>query len=81
MNLEKRIYEHKNKLIDGFTKKYNCRDLLFFEVSDQIAAAIDREKEIKGWKRVKKDALILTQNPKFKDLSADWFERSFANSG
>ncbi len=72
-NLERRIYEHKNKLIDGFTKKYNCTDLVFFEETDQIAFALDREKEIKGWKRVRKDELIQVDNSTLKDLSADWY--------
>lgn len=59
--------------MDGFTKKDNCTDLLFFEVSDQIAFAIDREKEIKGWKRVRNDDPIKVENPLLKDLAIDWF--------
>lgn len=71
-DLEKRIYQHKNKLIEGFTKKYNCSSLLYFEETSDVYSAIAREKEIKGWKRVKKDELIKQNNAQLKDLSSDW---------
>jgi putative endonuclease len=71
-NLERRIYEHKNKIADGFTKKYNCTKLVYFEHSNSIEGAILREKEIKGWLRSKKNNLIETINTDWKDLSLDW---------
>jgi len=71
-SLERRIHEHKNKLIDGFTKKYNLNKLVYFETTPNIEAAILREKEIKGWRREKKNILINSQNPEWLDL-ADGF--------
>ncbi len=68
-NLERRISEHKSGLIDGFTKKYNLKKLVYFEQTGSVDAAIVREKEIKKWRRSKKDALVKTVNPDFKDLS------------
>ena len=70
-NLEKRAYEHKNKLVEGFTKKYNITKLVFFEETNDVNAAIVREKEIKGWLRKKKIALIESTNPTWKDLSEE----------
>lgn len=70
-NLQRRIYEHKNKLVDGFTKKYNVNKLVYFDSTDDVQAAIKREKEIKGWKRCKKNELITESNPLWKDLSFD----------
>ena len=67
-DLTKRIYEHKNKLIDGFTKKYNTNKLVYFEVFDDMIEAITREKQIKGWLRSKKVALIENSNSGWKDL-------------
>ena len=71
-NLERRVYEHKNKLTDGFTKKYNINKLVFFEMTNDIKSAIAREKQIKGWLRIKKIQLIETANPEWKDLSDEW---------
>ena len=71
-NLERRIYEHKNKLIDGFTKKYNLKKLVYFEMSTDIRSAICREKQLKGWLRSKKIALIEENNPDWDDLSLLW---------
>ncbi len=71
-NLERRIYEHKNKVLDGFTKKYNVDKLVYFEQTSDIRAAIEREKQIKGWLREKKNALVETVNPEWKDLSLEW---------
>ena len=68
-NLERRVYEHKNKIADGFTKKYNCTKLVYFEHGNNIEGAIVREKEIKGWVRSKKDELIKALNPELQDLS------------
>ena len=70
-NLYKRIYQHKNKLIDGFTKKYNVNKLVYFELTENVVAAITREKQLKNWVRKKKNNLIKTINPEWKDLGAD----------
>ena len=67
-DLTKRIYEHKEKLVDGFTKKYNVTKLVYYEIFDEIMDAITREKQIKGWVRKKKTALIESENPEWKDL-------------
>ena len=72
-SLQKRIWEHKNKLIPGFTKKYNCDRLVHFERYDRIEQAIAREKQIKGWIRAKKNALVETSNPEWRDLAEDWY--------
>ena len=71
-NLERRMYEHKHKLTPGFTKKYNLTILVFFEETSDILAALAREKEIKGWTREKKLALIVANNPTWRDLSVDF---------
>jgi putative endonuclease len=68
-NLERRIYEHKHHLVKGFTNKYNIDKLVYFEETSDINAAISREKQIKGWLRKKKIALIESMNPGWKDLS------------
>ena len=71
-NLMRRVYEHKNKLVPGFTSKYNIQFLVYYEAGNDINAAIAREKQIKGWLRSKKIALIDSMNPKWKDLSEEW---------
>src|SRR5437870_4114677 len=71
-NLERRLYEHKNKLIDGFTKKYKLTKLVYFETTMDITAAIYREKQLKGLLRSKKITLIEENIPKWDDLSAQW---------
>ena len=68
-NLEKRVYEHKNKMVEGFTKKYNITKLVYFEETNDVNSAIAREKQLKGWLRKKKVALIGSVNPKWRDLS------------
>lgn len=73
-DLLRRVFEHKQKLIEGFTKKYNVTHLAYFEETTDINAAIHREKEIKGWRRSKKIDLIKSMNPKWEDLAADWFD-------
>ncbi|MFA6426134.1 MAG: GIY-YIG nuclease family protein, partial [Phycisphaerae bacterium] len=70
-NLERRIYEHKNKIIDGFSKKYNLCKLVYFEHTNDVNAAIAREKEIKKWRREKKNNLVIAVNPEWKDLSGE----------
>jgi putative endonuclease len=71
-DLTKRVYQHKNKLLPGFTTKYNITRLVYFEETNDVQTALAREKQIKGWLRKKKIALIQSVNPKWKDLSADW---------
>ena len=71
-NLKRRVYEHKNKLVEGFTKKYGLVILVHFEVTNDVYSAISREKQIKGWIRKKKLALIEETNPYWKDLSEGW---------
>jgi len=73
-NIKKRVYQHKNKLADGFTKKYNIDKLLYYETFSDIYSAIAREKTVKGWLRKKKIELINTINPEWEDLSKDWYE-------
>lgn len=70
-NLEKRVYEHKNKLIPGFTSRYNIDRLVFYQEFDRVEQAIEMEKKIKGWTRQKKVDLIKTINPNVKDLAED----------
>ena len=70
-DLEKRVYEHKLKLIQGFTKKYNVDKLVYFEVFDDINEAIGREKQIKSGSRQRKIDLIVNMNPSWKDLSSE----------
>jgi putative endonuclease len=71
-DLERRVYEHKYKVIDGFTKKYNCIRLVYYEYTNDVSSAIRREKEIKKWRREKKDALIMRMNPEKKDLAEEF---------
>jgi putative endonuclease len=68
-DLERRVYEHKNKFVEGFTKKYRITKLVYFEVTNSVESAIAREKQIKGWLRKKKISLIESSNPDWKDLS------------
>jgi putative endonuclease len=72
-NLERRVYEHKHKLIPGFTSKYNITKLVYYEAGDDIYVAIAREKQIKGWLRAKKIILIESMNLDWIDLSEDWY--------
>jgi putative endonuclease len=68
-DLNRRLYEHKNKLVPGFTAKYNLNKLVYFEETQDVVAAIAREKEIKKWRREKKDSLVSQSNPGWRDLS------------
>jgi len=67
-DLQKRVYEHKHKMIEGFTKKYNVNKLVYYEVFDDIEGAITREKQIKAGSRQKKLELIRSMNPEYRDL-------------
>jgi putative endonuclease len=77
-SLETRVWQHKAKAIPGFTKKYNCDQLVYLEIYERIEQAIAREKQLKGWIRAKKNALIARMNPSWDDLSAEW--EAFANA-
>jgi putative endonuclease len=70
--LERRIYQHKQKLVKGFTGKYNVNKLVYFEQSVDVRSAIRREKEIKRWRREKKNKLVMAKNPEWGDLSEVW---------
>jgi putative endonuclease len=72
-DLMRRIFEHKNHLVEGYTKKYKITKLVYYDHTNDIYEAITREKQIKGWLRKKKIALIESVNPTWKDLSNGWF--------
>ena len=72
-DLERRIYQHKRKLVPGFTSKYNVTRLVYFESTNDIDVAIMREKQLKGWLRLKKIDLIESENPHWEDLAKEWF--------
>jgi putative endonuclease len=71
-DLEGRVYQHKNKLVPGFTSQYNISRLVYFEEAGDAYGAIAREKQIKAWARAKKVALIEAANPTWEDLSDEW---------
>ena len=73
-DLKRRVYQHKHKLIPGFTAKYDVTRLVYYEETNDVKSAISREKQIKGWLRRKKIALIESQNPKWQDLSEGWYD-------
>jgi putative endonuclease len=73
-DLKRRVYEHKHKLVPGFTQKYNITLLTYCEATPDVRSAIEREKQIKGWLRAKKIALIESVNSEWRDLSDDWPE-------
>jgi putative endonuclease len=75
-DLKRRIYEHRNKLVDGFSREYNLKKLVYFDSNNDINSVILREKQMKKWKRAWKINLIRENNPSFQDLSHDWFEES-----
>ena len=72
-SLERRMWQHKHGTFDGFAKRYHCDRLVYFEEYGEIDQAIAREKQIKGWTRAKKNALLETTNPQWNDLAADWY--------
>ena len=71
-DLKRRVQEHADKLIDGFTKQYNIYKLVYFEETNDVKKAIAREKEIKGWSRAKKNELIESMNPEWNNLGSQW---------
>jgi putative endonuclease len=73
-DLTRRVYEHRQKMVPGFTQKYNIDRLVYFEESADVRDAIAREKQIKGWTRAKKIVLIESMNPEWQDLSEGWYE-------
>ena len=79
-NLERRIFEHKSKLMEGFTKKYNLTKLVYYEMTYDVVSAISREKQLKNWHREWKINLINDSNPKWVDLSEDFLDPEM-NSG
>ena len=75
-DLVRRVYEHKHKLVPGFSVKYNVTWLAYYEATSDVGSAIAREKQIKAWRRGKKIALIESFNPQWKDLSLGWYDGS-----
>jgi putative endonuclease len=73
-DLVRRVHEHKTKCVRGFTAKYNLTQLVYYEAGADIREAIAREKQLKGWRRSKKLALINSSNPEWNDLSDAWFD-------
>ena len=71
-DLERRLYEHKHELVEGFTKRYHVHKLVYYEETSDVRTAIEREKQLKNWARAKKNALVETMNPMWKDLSEEW---------
>ena len=74
--LERRVYEHKHGPVPGFTSKYKMTQLVYDEVGDDVRVAIAREKQLKGWLRAKKIALIESVNPEWDDLSVGWYSHA-----
>ena len=74
-DLHRRIFEHRNALIEGFTEQYRCHRLVYFESFDDVHKAIGREKQLKRWSRVKKIWLIEQKNRTWEDLSESWYTR------
>lgn len=75
-NLERRVYEHKEKLLEGFTKKYNITKLVYFETTPDVNSAIRREKQLKNWHREWKINLIESVNKNWNDLSGSWVDNN-----
>jgi putative endonuclease len=70
-DLRRRVEQHQQKVVQGFTQKYNCTRLVYYESTEDVHSALAREKELKGWRREKKTALIESVNPTWQDLSAE----------
>ena len=71
-NIERRLYEHKLELADGFTKRYHVHKLVYYEQTNDAYAAVTRERQLKGWTRKRKNELVETVNPNWEDLSTSW---------
>jgi putative endonuclease len=76
-----RVWQHKNNQGGYFTSKYKCYRLVYFEQFTNVEAAIAREKEIKGWRREKKNNLVTSKNPSWKDLAANWYPKGLMKDG
>ena len=79
--LLQRVFEHKHDLIEGFSSKYKCHRLVYYETFNSVTDAIAREKQIKGWRRDKKAKLVESKNPAWNDLAADWFPEELLLDG
>ena len=75
-NLHGRVWQHKNGFFEGFTRQYRCTRLVWYEAYNTPQRAIAREKQIKGWARAKKIALIEQENPTWEDLASGWYEQA-----
>ena len=73
-SLQRRVAEHKSELIEGFSKRYKTTKLVYYEITQDVNAAIAREKQLKKWSRIKKDTLVETMNPEWKDLALEDFK-------
>ena len=71
-DLQRSVYEHRQEVVEGFTKKYHVHKLVYYEHTGDVKAALAREKQLKGWRREKKEALVETMNPDWNDLSETW---------
>ena len=71
-DLARRLYEHKQELVEGFTKRYHVHKLVYYEQTTDVRSAIAREKQLNGWLRARKNELVETMNPEWRDLSEDW---------
>lgn len=74
-DLHRRVFEHKNGFVEGFTRQCRCHRLVYYESFDEVRKAIDREKQFKRWNRGKKVWLIERRNPTWEDLAAGWFTK------
>jgi putative endonuclease len=72
-DLERRVSQHKRREVEGFTSRYNIDRLVFYEETNNVWAALNREKQLKGWVRVRKLELVRDMNPEWRDLAAEWF--------
>ena len=75
-DLERRVFEHKEGLVEAFTKRYRVKKLVYHESTSDIRSAIEREKQLKSWRRSKKVELVESQNPEWKDLALCWYGRA-----
>ena len=73
-DLERRVFEHREKLVPGFTRRYGITRLVYYEDYGEVLEAIAREKQIKGWRRARKVDLIESTNPRWRDLSEGWYD-------
>jgi len=71
-DLERRVVQHKRRELEGFTSRYGIDQLVYYEETDDVYAAISREKQLKGWMRIRKIQLVQDMNPDWHDLAADW---------